>query len=79
MEILINETEYVNGFNRGYWLFNYEPEVAKVLVQSSLNKQDSFSIGLLEGIGQAQHEKMLGDFEQLRSSNGHDQDLDIGK
>ena len=76
METLINETEYKDGFNRGYWLLNYEPDVAKLLMESSKDKTDEFSIGFSEGMRQAQHEKTLNEFEQLRNNNEQQQDLE---
>lgn len=76
METLINETEYKDGFNRGYWLLNYEPDVAKLLMESSKDKTDEFSTGFSEGMRQAQQEKTLNEFEELRNNNEQQQDLD---
>lgn len=76
METLINETEYKDGFNRGYWLLNYEPDVAKLLTESSKDKTDEFSIGFSEGMRQAQQEKTFNEFELLRNNNEQQQDLD---
>lgn len=76
METLIKETVYKDGFNRGYWLLNYEPDVAKLLMESSKDKTDEFSIGFSEGIHQAKQEKTLNEFEQLRNNNEQQQDLE---
>lgn len=78
METHINEIEYKDGFNRGFWLFNYEPEVAKLLVKPESDINDDFSIGFAEGMKQAELEKTLNEFENLRDSNEqHDIDINI--
>lgn len=72
-----NETEYKDGFNRGYWLFNYEPDVAKLLKESTKDKTNDFSIGFANGLKQAEQERTLSEFEQLRNkSNEHDKSLE---
>ncbi len=72
----INEIEYKDGFNRGYWLFNYEPDVAKLLAQSTKDKTNDFSIGFTNGLKQAEQERTLSEFEQLRN-NSNEQDKNI--
>jgi len=73
----INEIEYKDGFNRGYWLFNYEPVVAKLLKESTKDKTDDFSIGFASGLKQAEHDKTINEFEHLRNnSNEQDKSLD---
>ena len=76
MEKTINEVEYKDGFNRGFWLFNYEPDVAKLLIQSEVNRQDDFSTGFAEGLAQAEQEKTIREFEQVLNVS-HDEDKNI--
>ena len=76
MEAIINEGEYKDGFNRGYWLFNYEPEVAKILIETIKNKTDDFNIGFSEGYNQAELDKTLNQFAQLRE-NSNEKENDI--
>ncbi|HUM51803.1 MAG TPA: hypothetical protein PK431_08300 [Chitinophagales bacterium] len=72
----INEIEYKDGFNRGYWLFNYEPDVAKLLKKSTKDKTNDFSIGFTNGLKQAEQERTLSEFEQLRNKS-NEQDMNI--
>lgn len=76
MATVINEIEYKDGFNRGYWLFNYEPDVAKLLKESTKDKADDFSIGFANGLKQAEYNKTIDEFEQLRN-NSNEQDKSV--
>jgi hypothetical protein len=77
-EKVIQEQEFADGFNRGYWLYSYEPEVAKSLMQSEIDTRDDFSTGFSQGFIQAEQEKTLNDLEQLRDSS-NDQDLELDR
>lgn len=73
----INEQVYAEGFNMGYWLFSYEPEVAKSFIDNEVVIYDDYSEGFANGLQQAQHEKTLGEFEQLRDhTNERDNSMD---
>ncbi|MFN8283368.1 MAG: hypothetical protein U0U67_09150 [Chitinophagales bacterium] len=72
----INEIEYKDGFNRGYWLFNYEPDVAKLLKESTKDRIDDFSKGFANGLIQAEQERTINEFEQLRN-NSNEKDNNI--
>lgn len=69
MDTITNEAEYKDGFNRAFWLFNYEPDVAKLLAESTKDKTGDFNIGFAEGLKQAEQEKTIKEFELIRSSN----------
>lgn len=78
MESELNLTEYKDGFNRGFWLFNYEPDVAKLLIKSEVDRRDDFSTGFAEGLKQAEQEKTISEFDKLRSeSNEQGQDIEL--
>lgn len=77
MDKVVNEQLYADGFNKGYWLFTYEPDVAKSFLENEVVIYDDFSDGFAQGLQQAQQEKTLDEFEQLRNdSNEHDLGLD---
>ncbi len=69
MEKELNEIEFKDGYNRGYWLYNYEPEVAKLLIASEIDRRDDFSTGFAEGLKQAEQEKKINEFELLREGS----------
>lgn len=75
-ETQIDEQVYIDGFNRGYWLYNYEPEVAQSLVKANIEKRDDFSVGFAEGLNQAKQEKTLSEFEHLRNNIHKDLEID---
>jgi hypothetical protein len=77
-EKIIKEQEFADGFNRGYWLYSYEPEVAKSLMQSEIDNRDDFSTGFAQGLVQAEQEKTLNDLEHLRETS-NDQELGIDR
>lgn len=76
MESELDLKEYKDGFNRGYWLFNYEPDVAKLLIKSEIDSRDDFSTGFAEGLKQAEQEKTISEFNQLRDNNKQEKDLE---
>lgn len=78
MDTELNEKEYKDGFNRGYWLFNYEPDVARLLIKSEVDRRDDFSTGFAEGLKQAEQEKTVSEFEQLRKQD-NDKEQSIGR
>jgi hypothetical protein len=78
MENELNETEFTDGYNRGYWLYNYEPEVAKLLIVSEIDRRDDFSTGFAEGLKKAEHEMEIHFFDKLRNQITEN-DLDISK
>ena len=69
MEKEINEQIFADGFNKGYWLYTYEEEVAKSFIKNEVAIYDDFSAGFAKGLQQAEQEKTLSEFEQLRNSN----------
>ena len=75
MESELDLKEYKDGFNRGYWLFNYEPDVAKLLIKSEIDRRDDFSTGFAEGLKQAEQEKTISEFDRLRNNNEQKKDL----
>jgi hypothetical protein len=75
-EVEINEQKFADGFNRGYWLYAYEPEVAKSLMQSEIDTRDDFSTGFSQGLLQADQEKTIDEFDQIRDASS-EPDLDI--
>lgn len=78
MESELDLKEYKDGFNRGYWLFNYEPDVARLLIKSEVDRRDDFSTGFAEGLKQAEQEKTISEFDKLRSeSNEQGQEIEL--
>lgn len=78
METQINEISYAEGFNKAYLLYQYEPDVAKSFIDNEVAIYDDFSAGFSEGLAQAQQEKTLSEFEQLRS-NTDEQNLSVDR
>ena len=70
-----NEIDYKDGFNRGYLLYTYEPDIAKSLIKAEIDTRDNFVTGFSEGLLQAQQEKIINEFEQLRNDS-NDQQLE---
>lgn len=64
-----NEMDYKDGFNNGYWLYTYEPVVAQSLMKAEIDVRDDFSTGFAQGLVQAEQEKTINEFEQLRNNS----------
>lgn len=67
MAELQNEIEYCDGFNKAYWLFQFDRDLANTFLENAVIKHSDFSIGFAEGLQQAFYEKDLKEFEQLRN------------
>ena len=77
MSNVVNEQLYADGFNKGYWLFTYERDIAKSFIDNEVVIYDDFSDGFSQGLLQAEQEITLNEFEQLRNdSNEHDLSLE---
>lgn len=64
-----NEIDYKDGFNNGYWLYTYEPDVAQSLMKAEIDVRDDFSTGFAQGLVQAEQEKTIIEFEKLRNNS----------
>ncbi len=78
MEKVTDEIRFAEGFNKGYILFQYEPEIAKSFMENEVVIYDDFSAGFSDGLKQAQQEKTIGEFEQLRNES-YEQDNNIDR
>ncbi|MBX7226972.1 MAG: hypothetical protein K1X55_13145 [Chitinophagales bacterium] len=67
MEDVRNEIEYCDGFNKAYWLFQFDRDLANTFLKNEVAKHTDFSIGFTEGLQQAFFEKDLNEFERLRN------------
>lgn len=72
-----DEIDFKDGFNKGYWLCIYEPELAQSLIDSEIDITDDFSAGFSQGLLQAKQEKIISEFEQMRNKNkGQDKNIE---
>lgn len=77
MENVIDEIRFAEGFNKAYILFQFEPEIAKSFIENEVEIYDDFSAGFSDGLKQAQQDKTIDEFEQLRQGgNEHENDID---
>ena len=73
-----NEIEYCDGFNKAYWLFQFDRDLANTFLKNEVLKHTDFSTGFAEGLQQAFYEKELKEFEQLRNmSNDKENTVNI--
>jgi len=75
------EKTYVMGFNQGYKLAKFQPELVEKL-QISLSEGIEYERGLIDGIKELQREKEKGRTEELnnlRESKGQEQDKDLSR
>jgi hypothetical protein len=76
------DKDYLKGFNSGYIVGKYKPELSQQL-KSIAPTQDLFATGLTDGIAQHEREatKEQGRLDQLNqirdSSKGEDRDIDV--
>ena len=72
------EKNYVDGFNAGYKLGKYQPDLVEK-IQSSLNESVEYERGLLEGLREWEREKEKIREAELNSlrEEGQDQEQDI--
>jgi hypothetical protein len=73
------ELTYIKGYNQGYKLRLYSPELYELLIES-LTEENDYQRGVLEGAAQAEKEKeneRLAELNEITDENEQDQELQV--
>lgn len=73
-----NEETYVTGYNQGYKLVKYSPELFE-RIKDTLSEGNEYDRGLLEGAAQAEKEKeqqRLAELQSLQAEQEPEQDME---
>lgn len=72
---IVDEQEYTKGFNKGYIIAQYEPELGKELAWNT-SHENSFTSGLIFGARELFKEKELSRQDELDEIRGQDNTKD---
>jgi hypothetical protein len=75
---MADELTYTKGFNAGYKLQKYSPELFEML-KDSLGQENEYNRGLKEGAAQADKEKeqqRMQELESIQNDQSKEQDLE---
>lgn len=75
MEQVINETEFIKGFNHAFLIAEFRPEMLKEIVLDT-NQEPDYSLGFVEGIEQFEHDKEKMQLEELQNLRGNERELE---
>ena len=70
-----NEQLFTRGFNDGYILARYEPNLL-TLVIGKINQANDYFSGLISGQKEYELESQINDLSKLRQSKNQERDLD---
>lgn len=69
---MVDEKNYTQGFNQGYKLMKYSPDIFD-MIHDTLSNDNEWQRGLLEGAEQAKKEKEQERLAELESLRGEQQ------
>jgi hypothetical protein len=70
----INEADFAKGFNHGFTIAKYEPDVANIFLTQDVDIRDDFSLGFAEGMKEIEREKQLAKEFSILRNQGNDLD-----
>lgn len=70
-----NEQLFIRGFNDGYILAHYEPNLLSLVI-GKINQANDYFSGLISGQKEYDLELQINDLSKLRKSKNQDMDLE---